>query len=171
MGFALPTITVEVYELYFPSIYQFIRLRIDDRQTAEDIASDVFMQFIDSVGTLRGPRRSLRGWLFRVARNRIARHYGRANRVSETAFDELMGSTQSDSEELELQFIRKLDSERARNALRMLSADQQEVLILRFSEALSLQETAEVMGKSESAIKSLQFRAVDTLRSLLASAR
>jgi RNA polymerase sigma-70 factor (ECF subfamily) len=67
----------------------------------------------------------------------------------------------------EVQFMRSVDIERARQAIRMLAADQQEVLILRFGQMLSLQETADVMGKSTSAIKSLQFRAVNTLRSIL----
>jgi DNA-directed RNA polymerase specialized sigma24 family protein len=44
------------------------------------------------------------------------------------------------------------------------------VLILRFGQRLSLQETADIMGKNVSAIKSLQFRAVDTLRSILLEA-
>jgi len=55
-----------------------------------------------------------------------------------------------------------------RRVLAMLAPDQQEVLILRFGQMMSLQDTAESMGKSISAIKSLQFRAVDTLRRLLA---
>jgi len=53
----------------------------------------------------------------------------------------------------------------------MLAPDQQEVLILRFGQMLSLQDTADSMGKSVSAIKSLQFRAVDTLRRLLAEGK
>lgn len=63
--------------------------------------------------------------------------------------------------------MRTLDIERARQALRMLAAEQQEVLILRFGQLLSLQETADVMNKTISAVKSLQFRAVDTLRRIL----
>jgi RNA polymerase sigma-70 factor (ECF subfamily) len=63
-----------------------------------------------------------------------------------------------------------VDLERVRHAIRMLTADHQEVLILRFGQRLSLQETADIMGRNVSAIKSLQFRAVDTLRSILLEA-
>ena len=59
------------------------------------------------------------------------------------------------------------DIERVRRVMRMLTPDHQEVLLLRFGQRMSLQETSELMGKSQSAIKSLQFRAVDTLRQLL----
>ncbi len=70
----------------------------------------------------------------------------------------------------EIQVGDALTLERVRHALRMLAADHQEVLILRFGQRLSLQETADIMGKSVSAVKSLQFRAVDTLRTILTEA-
>jgi RNA polymerase sigma-70 factor (ECF subfamily) len=60
-----------------------------------------------------------------------------------------------------------MDSEQARRALKMLADEQQEVLILRFGQGLSLQETADIMGKQVGAVKSLQFRAVNTLRQVL----
>jgi RNA polymerase sigma-70 factor (ECF subfamily) len=51
----------------------------------------------------------------------------------------------------------------------MLVPDQQEVLLLRFVESLNLQETADVMNKTTSAVKSLQFRAIESLRRLLSN--
>jgi len=70
-----------------------------------------------------------------------------------------------------VQFFRALDIERVRRALRMLADDQQEVLLLRFSQMLNLQETADIMGRNVGAIKSLQFRAVNTLRQILGEYR
>ena len=67
----------------------------------------------------------------------------------------------------EAQALQALDLAKARQALHMLKQEQQEVLILRFGQRLSLQETADIMGKTVGAIKSLQFRAVDTLRQIL----
>ena len=49
-------------------------------------------------------------------------------------------------------------------AIRTLSADQQDVLGLRFFAGLSLAETATAMGRSPNAVKQLQFRAVSSLR-------
>jgi RNA polymerase sigma-70 factor (ECF subfamily) len=67
----------------------------------------------------------------------------------------------------EVQLADVIDIARVRHAIRMLTADHQEILILRFGQRLSLQECADMTGKSVSAIKSLQFRALDTLRSIL----
>ena len=54
-----------------------------------------------------------------------------------------------------------------RKALGQLTAEQQHVLSLRFTEDRSLEETAEIIGKSITAVKALQFRAVAALRRML----
>ena len=160
---------MDIYESYFPPIYQFLRLRVQDTHVAEDLASNVFVKFVDSLGTRAAPRKSLRGWLFRVARNELSHHYGKIKQFpTETLEEWVPASPETDPE---IQFMRNLDVERSRQALRMLADDQQEVLILRFGQALSLQETADVMGRSVNAVKSLQFRAVSTLRSILGEMR
>ncbi len=54
----------QVYQAYFPPLYQFVRLRVDEGQTAEDIVSDVFTRLVAAAGGKNSPRHSLRGWLF-----------------------------------------------------------------------------------------------------------
>ena len=53
---------------------------------------------------------------------------------------------------------------RVRQAILELTAEQQHVLALRFFEERSLQETADIMGKSVTAVKALQFRAIAALQ-------
>lgn len=156
---------MQIYEQYFPPVYQFIRLRVGDPALAEDLASEVFLKLVDALRGRNTPQHSLRGWVFRVARNVLHTHYGRQRRYATIALDEWIPA--SSDHDPEIQFIRSLNLDRARRALRMLNADQQEVLILRFGQKLNLQETADIMGKSVSAVKSLQFRAVNTLRQIL----
>ncbi len=160
---------MQIYEQYFPPVYQFIRLRVEDTALAEDLCSDVFLKLVDALHGGSAPRHSLRGWIFRVARNELHTHFGRIRRFPVTSLEEWTPVPPDD--DLEVQIIRSFDLERARRALRMLNAEQQEVLILRFGQKLDLQATADIMGKSVSAIKSLQFRAVNTLRQLLGEMR
>ena len=160
---------MEIYEQYFPPVYQFIRLRVGDAALAEDLTSEVFVKLVDALRGRNAPRQSLRGWVFRVARNVLATHFGKVRRYPMTSLEEWIPSPSE--HDPEVQFIRTLNLERARQALRRLNAEQQEVLILRFGQKLDLQETADIMGKSVRAIKSLQFRAVNTLRQLLGEMR
>jgi RNA polymerase sigma-70 factor (ECF subfamily) len=156
---------VAVYERYFPPLYHYVRLRVGDRALAQDIVSEVFVKLIESLGRPSAPRDSLRGWLFAVARNQIARAYGKARPLPLDDMEEWMPA--SDDTNPEVQLGEAYPVERVRHALRMLTADHQEVLVLRFGQHLSLQETADILGKSVSAVKSLQFRALDTLRLIL----
>ncbi len=153
-----------IYETYFSPIYQFIRLRTGDALIAEDLASDVFVKLVVALRGPNAPRQSLRGWLFRVARSEISDHYGQAKRMPVQTLDEWLPE---EKDSLESDLLRRIDVSRVRQVLRMLAPEQQEVVVLRFGQALSLQETADVMGKSISAVKSLQFRALDTLRRII----
>lgn len=153
----------EIYERYFDAIYQFIRWRVDDPAVAEDLTSEVFIKLLSALQSSAAPADSLRGWLFRVARNSLYDHYQRP--VPTASLDEALPlATDADTE---AQFIRATEVERVQRALRTLAVDQQEVLILRFGQMLNLEATADSMGKSVGAIKSLQFRAINSLRRAL----
>lgn len=156
---------VAIYHHYFNPVYQFCRLRVGDTQTAQDLTSEVFARFIKGLKRETAPHTSLRGWIFRVARNLIYDHYGREQELPVDTIDQWMVSdTHTDPE---VQTLRSIQAERARRAINMLAPAQQEVLMLRFDQQLSLQETADIMDKQVNAIKSLQFRAVNTLRQIL----
>ncbi len=154
-----------IYNRYFEPIYQFVRLRLEDREQARDITADVFLDFFVSLRRGRPPRKNLRAWLFRVARHKIYDHYGARQRLATTSLEEWMPSDMADNPETQAMQAHRL--ERVRRALQQLSEDQQEVLVLRFGQGLSLQETADLMDKSVSAVKSLQFRATAALRRVL----
>jgi RNA polymerase sigma-70 factor (ECF subfamily) len=159
----------QIFDSYFSPVYQFIRLRVEDVQTAEDLASEVFLKLLNAFRGGTAPRHSLRGWLFRVARNEIYDHFGRQKRLNMTVLDDWIAAP--DEDEPEVQFMNTLDVARARRAIKLLTDDQQEVLLLRFGQMLNLQETADIMGKNVNTIKALQFRAVNMLRKVLGDMR
>lgn len=154
-----------VYEEYFTPLFHYVRLKTGDATLAEDIVSEVFVKLIRSLGTKSAPHSHLRGWLFRVARNEIATHYQKVDKVNIIHLEEWMPAPTDTNPETHIGDL--MEIHRMRHAIRMLNDEQQEVLILRFGQRLTLKETADIMDKSVSAIKSLQFRAVDTLRGIL----
>jgi RNA polymerase sigma-70 factor (ECF subfamily) len=161
-----PAALTQIFDAYFKPVYGFIRLRVDDQALAEDLASDVFVKLVEAMRRRSGPRTSLRGWLFEVARNLVNDHYRGQKGFTEQTLDEWLPDSRS--AEMETLAIRAASSAQTRRALQSLSPDQQEVLILRFAQNLSLQETAELMGKQVNTIKQLQFRATQALRRALA---
>ena len=153
-----------IYERYFPPIFQFIRLRVNEREQARDIAADVFLDFFKALNSKNPPRTNLRAWLFRVARNKVYDHYGKQRKLQTTALSEWIPGNENDPE---IRALETFQIDRMKQALNMLVEEQQEVLILRFTQGLNLKETADLMDRSVSAIKSLQFRAIDNLRQIL----
>lgn len=156
---------LQIYELYFPPVYQYIRLRVGERPLAEDLASEVFTQMLEAFRGASAPQKSLRGWLFRVARFTLHDHYTKTRKVPIVELDDWMGDESAES--LEQEMARKLELEEVRQALKTLKPEYQEVLILRFGQLLSVQEAADIMGKNVGALKVLQVRALQQLRSRL----
>ncbi len=154
----------DIYRQYVESIYQFCRLRTGNPQIAEDITGTVFTKFIQALAKGKGPRYHLRGWLFKVARNAIYDTHGKARTLPIETVEQWADIENIDPENAAFSAI---EADAIREGIGMLSPDQQDVLLLRFDQQLSLQETADILGKNVNTVKALQFRAVNRLRDLL----
>ncbi len=159
---------VEIHDRYYPEVYRYVRYRLDDPQACEDITSEVFLRLLDALHRQRGPTTSLRGWLMGTASNlvndHLRRHYAR---TLENLEDNGEAENLNDGMTPESTLDDSLQKRKVRHALRQLTLEQQHVLALRFSEERSLDETAKIIGKSVTAVKALQFRALASLRRLL----
>lgn len=152
----------EVHQRYYGEIYRYVLYRTSRTEVADDLASETFVRFLDSLHAGRPPRTTLRGWLFGVANNLVADHFRTAPRESE-ALDEALADPASPSAEAE----HRLALAQVRAALPSLTRDQQEAISLRFGNGFSVEETAQAMGKTPNAIRVLQFRAVEALKRAL----
>ena len=133
---------------------------VDD---AEDLTSEVFIQVFERLPKFRGDEAALRTFVFSVAHARYVDHLRRASRRRPTVeFDAAHHDGIAASAEAEA--LRSISDQRVRTALAALSPDQRNVVLLRVVADLDLLQTAEVLGKSVGAIKSLQHRALASLR-------
>lgn len=155
-----PEALTEIHDRYFSAVYRFIRLRISNEQTAEDLTSDVFMRFLKAIRDRRAPANSLRGWLFSVANNVLKEQYRRQKRDALTDLDEQLAEANNSVEQ---QIEQAMTQERVNEAMQTLTEDQQNVLALRFGFAMPIREVAQTMGKSEGSVKMLQARALTAL--------
>ena len=156
----------ELHDQLYPIIFRYVRFRVDDEQVCEDLTSEVFLRFLNA---LRQKGRSIddaRAWMLGTASNLIHDYYRvRYRRPVENIEDhESLVSPQNTESTIEHRAI--LGD--MRKAIRCLTLDQQNVLALRFTQELSLDETAKIVNKSVNAVKVLQFRALAALRKLMA---
>ncbi len=154
----------ELYDRYAAKIYNYIYYQVGDPDLAEDLTASVFTKLLDAIRTDKAWQLSFSAWLYRIAHNLVVDHFRRAEHEKALPLNELITAAVDDP----LSSVeRTLSSDAVRKAMRNLTAEQQLVILLKFSEELSNQEVAQIMGKTEGAIKSLQYRALAALRRCL----
>lgn len=151
----------ELYELHFERVYAYVARRVAGRAEVEDITSEVFHQALVHLRQFEWRGAPFAAWLYRIAANGIADRRRRAKREQGNP---VHGQTAIQADP-ELEAVER----RARlfALVRELSADQQRVVQLRFVEEKSIREIAQALGRSEGAVKQLQFRALEALRARL----
>ena len=163
----------DVYERYFEVVYAYVARRVRDRAATEDLTSEVFRKALANINRFKWTGAPFGAWLLRIASNLIADRAKRQARngvhVDESSLTvELLppdASRASDSQQVQLE-----DAERRAWVIRMvdeLPEDQRRVVRMRFAEEKSINEIALELGRSEGAVKQLQFRAFQSLRARL----
>ncbi len=160
-----PAALAALYDQYNVKIYTYIYHRVGQVELAEDLTGQVFMRMLEAVRTGRPWRTSFSGWLYRIAHNLVIDHYRRRGRASFVDLDDVSPAS-SETEPFHA-IEARLDRERVEAALSRLTEEQAEVIALRFLEGLSIAEAAEIMDKTEGAVKALQYRAVLALRRVM----
>ena len=147
----------ELYESNFERVYAFIARRVGNRHEAEDVTAEVFQHALANISKFEWRGVPFAVWLFRIAANAIADRWKKRSREAiDPSTDDLDQSSWPDVERRVILF--KLVDD--------LPADQRSVVLKRFVEEKSIREIAQEFGRSEGAIKQLQYRALETLRAL-----
>jgi RNA polymerase sigma-70 factor, ECF subfamily len=154
----------QVYRLHADAIYRYALYQSGNSSLAEDVAGEVFVRMMESIGSYKYRGSPISAWLYRIARNLIIDHQRRGGRFQ--PLEEGYDLTLISDNPIELA-ERQLSWAELREALAELTDDQRQVIILKFIENLENREVAEVIGKSEGSVKSLQHRALRRLRRVL----
>ena len=150
-----PSRFAELYEENFGKVWAFVIRRVRDRSIAQDVTSEVFHQALANMKKFEWRGVPFAAWLYRIAANAIADHFARTAR-------EQSGDVVSTAAPHEIE-----DIERRASLFRFvdrLPGDQRRVLVMRFGEERSIREIASAIGRSEGAVKQLQWRGLQTLR-------
>jgi RNA polymerase sigma-70 factor (ECF subfamily) len=157
----------ELYDLNFHRVYAYIARRVQNREEAEDLTSEVFHQALAKLKQFEWRGLPFAAWLFRIAANAIA---DRWKRVAREGGDRVT----DDLEETNAIINNQSENTEQRAALSQLveslPADQRRVVIMRFVEQKSIREIAQEIRKTEGAVKQLQFRALGKLRASMEGA-
>lgn len=159
------TVIAALYQHYYLSVFQFLYYRVSDRQTAEDLTSEVFLRMLRFIGGFNPPATTFGSWLFEIARNLATDHFRHTGIRNDVDLEEEMLANMHDDPVSTVE--RGLTAETLRQALQKLNEDQRDVIVLRFVAGMQIGEAAQALNKSEDAIKGLQHRALAALRGIL----
>ena len=152
----------ELYLLHFDRIYSYLHLSVGNRHDAEDLTTQTFLRMLEAIGRFRWQSAPFSAWLFRIAHNLAMDHFRSRRRIqTEEDVPELPGSEESSAED---QALDSLGQAGMLELIEQLSAEQRQVLTLKFLFGFANGEVAGILGKSEGAVKSLQHRALASLQ-------
>jgi RNA polymerase sigma-70 factor (ECF subfamily) len=155
--------TSDLYRQYLPRILNYIRLRVDGEDLAQDLTSAVFERAISRQHTLRKPE-AFGAWLFRIARTTVAGYYrGRRPTVPLDLAEDREAPNLSPPEVL----MQRQEYARVRQALSALSDREQEIVRLKFAGGLGNQEIARVLRLRAGHVAVILYRALRKLRARL----
>ncbi|HEX4472783.1 MAG TPA: sigma-70 family RNA polymerase sigma factor [Nocardioides sp.] len=156
----------QLYDHYQGSVYRFVFYRTRSQTLAEDLTSETFLRALRNMSGFRWQGKDFGAWLMTIARNLCTDHFKASRTRLELTTDD-MGAHDDATEGPENAVLAGLTNEVLLDGLKELSDEQRDCLIMRFLQGLSIAETAEILGRSEGAIKQLQLRGVRSLAKLM----
>ena len=155
-----PSRFAELYEHNFERVYAFVVRRVRDRTTAEDITADVFHRALERIGSYECQGVPFSAWLLRIAANAITDRWRRLAKEPVSAAEEFLDPAVENDTERRIMLTQIVEG---------LPEDQRLVVMRRFVDQRRITEIAAELGRSEGAVKQLQFRALENLRARMRS--
>ncbi len=155
-----------LYDQYVDVVFRFVLFRVGDRPLAEDITSETFLRALRRISSVSYQGRDVGAWFITIARNLVLDHVKSSRYRLEMTTADILDSS-ADDRGPEHEVVQGATAAELMRCVAQLGQDQQECIMLRFMQGLSVSETAAVMGRNEGAVKALQHRAVRRLAQLL----
>jgi RNA polymerase sigma-70 factor (ECF subfamily) len=154
----------ELYERYSQVIFRFFYANLNNRYDAEDLTEEVFLRTLRSLPKYRDQGFPFPAFLFRVAQNALVDHYRRSGRSAHDVSTDEDIQIRDDKPDPSDSATKNLQQQELRQVLEQLREDYRNVLVLRFLNDLTPEETAQVMERSVGAVRVAQHRALAALR-------
>lgn len=154
----------ELYDEYFDRVNRYLRYRVHNPWDADDLTTIVFMKALEKFDQYSRTS-PFASWIFRIAHNAFV-DFVRKNRELPMEQEELLSGEIDDTWQPEQQALSSEEIRLLRDRLDQLTQDQRDVLTLRYFADLKIHQVAEVLGKTESSVKMISYRALQQLQKM-----
>ena len=152
----------KTYDKYVKKIYRFIFLKVSSKEAAEDLTSETFLRFLNTLENSKEEVKNEQAFLYRIARNLTTDYYrekGKANFVSVDSFP-----IADSKESLEERIMVNSDMDMVKASLAGMKEEHQNVIIWRYLDEMSIPEIAGIIEKTEPATRVMLHRALNSLK-------
>lgn len=160
-----PTAFAKLYDHYAPRIYTYMRYRVDERSTAEDLTAQTFEKALVGLHSYRPQQGAFGAWLFGIAFHVVNRHYRAAQRRY-VPFDSISDQA-SDHAQPEETAIKNALNQQLLQAVAQLKDRERDLIALKFAAGMTNRQIAALTGLSESNVGVILYRAVQQLKNRL----
>ncbi|MCR5758003.1 MAG: RNA polymerase sigma factor [Selenomonas sp.] len=157
----------ELYEHFFPKMYNLIYARVKNAATADDIVCDVFEKMVTHLADFDSSRASFATWLSRIAMRTLTDYYRWQSHRQNVEWDDVFSPSVNERERPEGQLLAKEGKSELLSALGKLSEREQRIIELKFWGEMSNKEIAETLEISSANVGVILFRAMGALRKIL----
>ena len=160
---AEPAAFAAIYDHYFPRVYNYVRYRVGDAETADDLTAQVFERALANIGSYRPKRAPFAAWLSAIARNTVSDHL-RAQKRRRWLSLQVLRDRASAEPQPEEAVIHNETCAELLAAVARLSDRERDLIALKFAAGLTNRRIAELTGLSQSNVGVILYRAVRRLR-------
>ncbi|MFH1767321.1 MAG: RNA polymerase sigma factor [Patescibacteria group bacterium] len=153
----------KIYDALVKPVYRYIYYRVDS-QIAEDLTEETFLKTWENIKKYKKGKTPFSSWVFKIAHNLVCDYYRKNQTTAE--IDENIADPEENLNP-ERKITIKFTQNHLRIAIKKLPANYQQVVILKYINELDNADIAKSLGKSEGAVRTIQFRALQQLRTLL----
>jgi RNA polymerase sigma-70 factor (ECF subfamily) len=159
----------EIYDQYIEKIYRFVYLKVNSQETAEDIASKVFLKGWESYQSKGGEIQNPSAFLYQIARNAVIDHYrekGRANTVSSEVLPEIADP----ADDIHDMAVLNADIKAIKASIQRLKPEHQDIIIWHYLEDMPIAEIAKLLGKPAGTVRVMLHRGLKELKGIVEEA-
>ena len=159
----------ELYEHFFPRVYNFIYARLKNSADADDITSITFMKMNENLERYNPAQAAFSTWLFRIATNAIIDHTRHVERNQETEWEEFFDPAAPEYQEPEAQILDKEGHRELFAALDKLSERERRIVELRYFSEMDTRSIAGILMMSEANVRTTLHRTLAKLKKFLSN--
>lgn len=154
----------ELYEIFINPIYRYVYYRIPQNEV-EDLVENIFIKTWEKINKYKRQKNSFAAWLFKITQNTITDFY-RARKAPLVELDINIADTNREHNPIK-QTQSTINNSYLKEAITKINPQYQEIIILKFINELTNKEISKILGKTEGALRILQFRALKALKEIL----